>query len=213
MGHSSTWFDDTQIRALTQSLLEDSALEQAKVPVQFQEVIADMCAGAHFHTKGVKTSVLTHRGTQPGRSTADLLYNICMRRKMQVIQERLKSEGLIQSLEWFGNSLQFADSSATEQCVLTDAIFVDDMVIMTSPEKVTDIIPQAQAIATNVDTTMDAHGAQVNSTAGKTEAMINARGEGAPAFRRHMWLELQNNMLTAVGDKQVCLRVVENTSI
>ena len=198
----------THIRAITQSLLEVSALEHAKVPVLFQEVIADMCAGAHFHTKGVKTSVLTHRGTQPGRSTADLLYNICMRRKWQVVQERLKSEGLMQSLEWSGNSLQFADSSATEQCDLTDASFVDDMVIMTSPEKVTDIIPQAQAIAKIVDTTMDAHGAQVNFTAGKSEAMINARGEGAPAFRRHMWLKLQNNIWTAVGDKRVCLRVV-----
>ena len=87
------------------------------------------------------------------------------------------------------------------------------MAIMTSPEKVTDIIPQAQAIAEVVDITMDAHGAQVNFTAGKTEAMINTRGEGDPAFRRHMWLESQNNIWTAVGDKQVCLRVVENTSI
>ena len=35
-------FDDTQTRALTQSLFEDSAFAQAKVPVQFQEVIADI---------------------------------------------------------------------------------------------------------------------------------------------------------------------------
>ena len=80
---------------------------------------------------------------------------------------------------------------------------------MTSPEKVTDIIPQAQAIARIVETTMAAHGAQVNFTAGKAEAMINARGEGAPAFRRHMWFDLQNKIWTAVGEKQVCLRVVE----
>ena len=132
-----------------------------------------------------------------------------MRRKLQIIQGRLKSEGLIQSFEWSGNSLHIADGSATAKCDLTDATFVDDMVIMTSPDKVADIIPQAQAIARIVESTMAAHGAQVNFTAGKTEAMINARGEGAPAFRRHMWLELQNKIWTAVGDKQVCLRVVE----
>ena len=57
-------FDDTQIRDLAQSLLEDSALEQAKVPIQFQDVIAGMCAGAHFHTKGVKNfSIDTQRYT------------------------------------------------------------------------------------------------------------------------------------------------------
>ena len=141
-------FDDTQIRDLTQSLLEDSALEQAKVPIQFQDVIADMCAGAHFHTKGVNTSVLTHRGTQPGRSTADLLYNICMRRKLKVIQMRLKSKGLIQSFAWSGNSLHTADGSATARCDLTDATFVDDMVIMTSPDRVADIIPPGVAHTT-----------------------------------------------------------------
>ena len=79
---------------MTQHLLELSALEQANVPEHLSSLVGDTVHGAHSYASGLDTVVMTNRGTQPGRSMADLTFNLVMRRKVQRIRQRLDQEGV-----------------------------------------------------------------------------------------------------------------------
>ena len=122
--------EESEMYALTQNLLSLSAVEQADVPAHFESILSEMMAGAHFYTSGLKTAVMTNRGTQPGRSLADLTYNLVMTLKLKRIRARLLNMGLVTSVEWSGHRC-FLEK---QECCPTlddafDATFVDDTVI------------------------------------------------------------------------------------
>ena len=58
-------FNHTETREIAMNLMENAALQDAEASLHLQSVAADICYGAHFHTKGLVDSVITQGALSP----------------------------------------------------------------------------------------------------------------------------------------------------
>jgi len=207
-------FNQIETREIAMNLMENAALQDAEASLHLQSVAADICYGAHFHTKGLVDSVITQRGTQPGRSTADLFYNLTMTRILRRINQRLQSAKLLVELNWSGSStLEPYNGECAASATLCDSTFVDDMVVMLSPTCTSDIKPQIVAATQIIFSTIASYAGKVNVGPGKTEAMVAPRGQGTKEFQIELWTKGKSCIDIPLHGEVHTLRVVEITNI
>ena len=136
-------------------------------------------AGAHFFITGLSTCVYTNRGAQPGRSLADITYDLVMTRKLKLIRSRLQSAGLTTAIQWSGVRAYLPHHHANDsQIDAYDATFVDDTVLLLSPPTPNDVINFITKAAQITVASFHAFAGEVNFKKRQNRGSYNGQGGG-----------------------------------
>ena len=171
-------------------LLSDEGLDVAKLeqdiiphvvdfataPATATRIICDAHQQTWFTCPGSGACVETHRGSRPGSPIADLAYNILMSALLKRLQQALHQLPLLQQ----------AHSSLGIPAPIV--AWVDDIALPLPCSKAVELDTLLQQTMKVVHSVFHGFGLRLNCNRGKTEAVVQYRGPGAPAKRRDRFI-------------------------
>ena len=119
----------------------------------------------------------TQRGSRPGSPLADLAYNTMMQSLLREVQEIMDADGVLHT------------ACAALGLQTAPIAWVDDVAIPLLDCDATTMDSTTIRILRKVDAVFQRHGLRLNYSAGKTEAVIQYRGQSAPAMRQHRFID------------------------
>ncbi|CAE7410216.1 unnamed protein product [Symbiodinium natans] len=182
------------LQQLQHYISSEPVLEQQDASPLFLELARELHASTWFILHGDTQLVETHRGTRPGGSLADIVFNILF---AKVLQRRLSPamEVSLPKVPWHGQRTPFPDPDCPVQDhVVRDVVYADDLatfVVSPSAQRLPRLL--ADVAATTLDT-LAPHGLRANLGPTKTAAIVAPAGAGARAARKHLFVDMRGHM-------------------
>eukprot|EP00435_Cladocopium_sp_Y103_P058241 s483_g20.t1 len=146
-------------------------------PAAVQRLIRDAHQDTWFTCPGTDQCFATHRGSRPGSPIADLACNVLMTALLRKLQLALHDHPCL------------LRAHAFLECVSPTITWVDDVALpipCLHADEVDQLLRDTMSI---VHRTFEHFGLRLNSAAGKTEAIVQYRGPGAPDLRRSRFVD------------------------
>ncbi len=160
--------------------------DQIDVSPHLKALLTELHHNAWFCTEGVEDVAETGTGTKPGDPFGDLVFNFLFAKILDVIHQRLQSEGIGFKVQTNGcrtlssrGPLKFA-----EGC---DTAFVDDLAVLIMPASSHMVLDAVAIAATVVCDSLVKYAIRINCKPGKTEALIAYNGPDAKTFEKALW--------------------------
>ena len=171
-----------QAAGLDSDLVEESTSAYATEFLQTADPCLQRAAqDAHQHTWYTLANhdlcYETQRGSRPGSPLADLAYNTMMQSLLREIQEIMDADVVVHT------------ACAALGLHSAPIAWVDDVAIPLFDCDATTMDSATIRILRKIDAVFQRHGLCLNYSAGKTEAVIQYRGQSAPAMRQHRFIE------------------------
>ena len=162
-------------RRFVQGLQERGALASANVPDALQRLLQTTFRATWFTTNPAEQEVQhTSAGTIPGAPLADLLFQFCLDLVLHALSDHLEAEDI---------QARISHESA-ETCSAAPLSWLDDLAILLQARSPERAAPDASRATTLIGQYLSIVGIQLNTQAGKTEAIIVWRGPGCQAAKR-----------------------------
>jgi hypothetical protein len=166
-----------------------------------------------FSTQNVSTVVAAARGSRPGDTFGDVLFNFIAAWMLKEINLSLTAVDINVVIEWSGerNCIPAGQGSDFSPLELNQVAWVDDIVFLFRGKDPTSVIAKATVCTEIVVDTFAKYGFAVNLKPGKTECLLMFRGKEAAAAR-HQVLNVQGAKLpfnSIVHGKQMLNVVLE----
>ena len=145
-------------------------------PISLQRVLQDAHQSTWFTLANHDCAYQTHRGSRPGSPLADLAYNTMMQAVLTEVQIVMDKH----------NTHRQGCAKLGIQC--EPVAWVDDVAIPILAVNANQLDSATSDILCQVDQIFQAHGLRLNFSQGKTEAVIQYRGEQAPALRQERFI-------------------------
>ena len=199
--------EDTTFETFARELSQDAALGHG-ARGSFHAALADeILNGSWFRIRGDKSITVTNRGSRPGDSLADLLFNFAFRQLLGSVHEALDREGLLLTLQWSGTTGQLQEEPpATATAKMLGPIWADDLALLAMDSEPDRLLRKLKVMATRIQARLANAGMQVNFKAGKSEAVIQLRGPGAKTLRQELYRHEQPGFV--FGPQQTFVRIV-----
>ena len=174
---------------------DEPILREQSAADLFCEIAGELHRNTWFVLAGDTQVVETHRGTRPGGSLADVLFNILFCRVLQR-RDEVGSRSATPLIPWHGCRAPFASSpgDSTRAVVASDVVYADDLAsfLVTACASA---LPRAisSAAADTVDVLLP-HGLNANIGPTKTAAVAVPVGRGCRAVRRSLFSEGQGRL-------------------
>ena len=149
------------------------------VPSFWARAAADWHRCAAFHVPGSPDMVVTHAGTKPGDPLADLIFCIAFFQYQQELQQTLSDEGLLIHLPKPGPSLLEPCDDLTESVPFGTPAFFDDFFVPLVNDAPAGLLEDIQKTVACLISVGHRFGISINTSEGKTEAMIHLVGPTA----------------------------------
>ena len=156
----------------------------ADIPCHLRSMVAETHRSTCFTMRSTSSWAASRRGTRPGTSLADLVFNVIYTRPLKEITARLSAAGLLFSMRDLPTRRLSRFRDPVDE--LADATYVDDTAFMldVDNEEISDAVQHAISI---IHEQMLAHGWQVNYKPGKSALLVDPRGKGARQMHRHFY--------------------------
>ena len=145
-------------------------------PLNLQRLLQDAHASTWFTLAHHDGCYQTHRGSRPGSPLADLAYNTMMQSVLHEVTHVLSTDP---DHVMAGTHLGLQ---------VGPIAWVDDVAIPIMTMAAEHLEPVTIRILTKVEQIFQAHGLRLNYSSGKTEAVMQYRGTGAPALRKERFV-------------------------
>ncbi|CAE8636706.1 unnamed protein product [Polarella glacialis] len=219
-------------QALASNMKESAGAVFVDITSAFYSVIKQLChdvkgVGQHleavvgafnhhtwFSTQNVSTVVADARGSRPGDTFGDVLFNFIAAWMLKEINLSLTAVDINVVIEWSGerNCIPAGQGSDLSPLELNQVAWVDDIVFLFRGNDPTSVIAKATVCKEIVVDTFAKYGFAVNLKPGKTECLLMFRGKEAAAAR-HQVLNVQGAKLpfnSIVHGKQMLNVVLEH---
>ena len=137
---------------------------------------------------GADNVVATHRGSRPGDSWADVIFNVLFSQVLARVEADLRQRGLLLQLPRITDCNPWHRPASTDpQVSLFHATWADDLALLVSlgqPDRAPSRLANA---ASTLFEALKVYGMKIAFGKGKTEAMLLLRGKGAVAMRRQVF--------------------------
>ena len=151
------------------------AFEQA--PPTVARLIKDAHCNTWFTCPGSTKCFETTRGSRPGSPIADLAYNVMMSSLLKELQMALHQLPLLQQANCF------------LECPSPTVAWVDDIALPLPCLQASDLDALLESAMSEIHRVFRGYGLRLNCTAGKTEAIVQYRGTGAPERRKARFID------------------------
>ncbi|CAE7865768.1 unnamed protein product, partial [Symbiodinium necroappetens] len=176
--------DRDDLQALTHLIENEAILQQQDAPVLMRELAQEFHQQTWFVLHGDTHLISTFRGTRPGGTLADIMFNLLFGQALR----RRKSSSLrsaVPSVPWGGHRSPFprhleGSSSAKD---IPDIVYADDLCIPVVCDKASNLRSVVSAVAADTFDTLTPHALRVNLGPTKTAAIMAHTGVGSRAAR------------------------------
>ena len=191
--------DDGFLHDLHAALRQPSALVAAGVPPHLRGAICALRTDTYFKLPMQPDQVLTHIGTRPGDSFADVIFGYMMAKVLHKFQQDMDALGLLLHIpqeEAFG----LADSSAQAEFPFVGPCWMDDLCIcLTAKSNLT--LERALGTATGaILDTFKSFAMTPNLQPGKTAIVITPKGAGTKSWKRRLFGPNSDGNFYSVGE-------------
>ena len=172
------------------TIAEGSAFRAAGASPWLESIAAELHRGTWFCLKGDSTPVITHRGSRPGSSLADIMYSAGVER---IIAKRDSLRGCstdadcVPRIPWDGHRDLSASAAATQEAVLSDVIWADDLAECFLLTEASRAASQIGHEASCLDGAFASHGYTLSYGTSKTAALAYLGGPGSRAAKRALF--------------------------
>ena len=175
-------------------------------PVQHQ-VLQETLEGTYFTYTG-REFVQTFRGTRPGDSLADIVFNLVFSQVLMEVQQELKAQGLLLHVSLRQKRDPYF-SPVTEQVLpMFQVTWADDLAVLVEFEHVNQIESRLALIAHILLQKLQKYGMKVSIGETKTAAVVSPRGPGAVSIRRRLFANTNATFPVLLEDGCVQLPLV-----
>ena len=149
----------------------------AHAPPTVARLIKDAHCNTWFTCPGSTKCFETTRGSRPGSPIADLAYNVMMSSLLKELQMALHQLPLLQQANCF------------LECPSPTVAWVDDIALPLPCLQASDLDALLESAMGEIHRVFRGYGLRLNCTAGKTEAIVQYRGTGAPERRKARFID------------------------
>ncbi|CAE7029298.1 unnamed protein product, partial [Symbiodinium sp. CCMP2456] len=176
--------DCDDLQELTRLVEHEAILPQQDAPALMQELAHEFHQQTWFVLHGDEQMISTFRGTRPGGTLADIMFNLLFGQALK----RRKSSSLLSavpSVPWSGQRTLFPTSVAENSPLkdIPDIVYADDLCIPVVCEKASKLRGVVSAVAADTFDTLTPHALRVNLGPTKTAAIMAHIGPGSRAAR------------------------------
>ena len=186
------------VPALESAITEHSADFVSTAKVATVRVIQDAHQSTWYTLPGHDVCYDTARGSRPGSPLADLAYNTLMTKVLKSLEDKLQAHP------------QFQRVAVNLSMACPPVAWVDDVAIplaSPAPALLDQLVAEATAMARDA---FGEFGLRINMEKGKTEAVIQYRGQDAPQARLERFVEQRGHMQLGATFNGASLRVVSD---
>lgn len=161
------------------------ALESSGTRPFMQSLFREFYSRTWFTVPGSEQWTQTKRGSRPGDSFADICFGFALSKLLHRLELTLVHRFPFLQLEWSGNYDPF-ESAATQAVGPLIPVWADDLALVIfhdSPNELLRLLPE---ITTEVLHQLAVIGLQPNMKAGKTELLLDLRGQGSLRARQKL---------------------------
>ena len=206
------WSADTKLEEITQSLqLEPEDLQELATLVRDEPILRGDVGrdalhrlGREIHNqtwfimKDDKHVVATRRGTRPGSSWADSIFNILF---AKVVRRKRRSATCYYApvISWDGKRsldtmVSSGDGTLRRTIELPEIIFADDLAACSMTDEVARIERATIDTACGLITTFSHHGMRANFGRAKTACSITVNGRGCREIRQRLFVQMRGRL-------------------
>lgn len=169
---------------------EQPALEESDASPFLTNLFKEFYQSTWYSVTGSAVLTLTRRGSRPGDSFADICFGFVLSRIMRKIEERLVLEFPFMTLDWNCQCTPFQTADQQRSLGPLLPIWADDVAVAIRHESAKELLVNIPRIASQVLHALAVAGLQPNLKPGKTEILVELRGEGSLQAKR-MWMEAE----------------------
>ena len=187
--------------------LSDEDLQQLKLYVEQEPIMAHEGASAHltalarelhqqtwFSLAEDSCLIQTERGTRPGGTLADTIFNILFGRVLQRRQQGMQRD-FVPRVPWSGCRTPFPDRTAAafEVCV-SDIVYADDLCTPVVVPLAAQLRSAVSSVTADTLNTLSPHALRANLGPTKTAAVVAPIGDGSRQARHEMFTTLKGRV-------------------
>ena len=155
-----------------------------------ESLAAEMHRGSWFALRGDHVPVVTHRGSRPGSSLADIMYSAGVGRitaKRDSLRAADPNAGHVPRIPWDGRRDISSTEPPTQWISLSDVIWADDLAACFLLSDSARAAHQVGLEASFLDEAFGSHGYLLTYGTSKTAAMVLLGGRGSKAAKRTLF--------------------------
>ena len=160
-----------------------AAFDDADVPEQLKRIYQDAFDNTWYCVRGTKTLTATTQGTRPGDSYADLVFGFVLTRILRIVQDKMKSYGLLVQIPWTGCPSPQAGEQQRLQEYL-GPIWADDIAVVQQGDTPLDLTQRISKTAGLLMDMLACFGMSPNMAKGKSEVLLQLRGCGSQRLKK-----------------------------
>ncbi|OLQ10485.1 hypothetical protein AK812_SmicGene5799 [Symbiodinium microadriaticum] len=175
---------------VTAEIENGSAFRASGASPWLESLAAELHRGTWFCLRGDHVPVVTHRGSRPGSSLADIMFSAGVDRiiaKRDALRQLLTGAGSTPRIPWDGRRDLSAPEATTEAAQLSDVIWADDLAECFLLSDASRAALQIGLEASCLDEAFASHGYTLSYGASKTAALVHLGGPGSRAARRALF--------------------------
>ncbi|CAE7489937.1 unnamed protein product, partial [Symbiodinium necroappetens] len=172
------------------TLASGSAFRSKGASPWLESLAAEMHRGSWFALRGDHIPVVTHRGSRPGSSLADIMYSAgvgCIIAKRDSLRTADPNAGRVPCIPWDGRRDVSPAGAPTQWPSLSDVIWADDLAACFLLSDSARAAHQVGLEASFLDEAFGCHGYTLTYGASKTAAMVLLGGRGSKAAKRALF--------------------------
>ena len=169
------------------TLASGSAFRARGASPWLESLAAEMHRGSWFALRGDHVPVVTHRGSRPGSSLADIMYSAGVGRiiaRRDSLRAADPNAGQVPRIPWDGRRDLSPTGAPTHWISLSDVIWADDLAACFLLSDSARAAHQVGLEASFLDEAFGSHGYSLTYGTSKTAAMVLLGGRGSKAAKR-----------------------------
>ncbi|CAE7376905.1 unnamed protein product, partial [Symbiodinium necroappetens] len=172
------------------ALASGSAFRSNGASPWLESLAAEMHRGSWFALRGDHIPVVTHRGSRPGSSLADIMYSAgvgCILAKRDALRTADPTAGRVPRIPWDGRRDISPADAPTQWPSLSEVIWADDLAEFFLLSDSARAAHQVGLEASFLDEAFGSHGYTLTYGTSKTAAMVLLGGRGSKAAKRALF--------------------------
>lgn len=164
--------------ALTQHLTQPCATSQAGFSAHHCRQVNALHYATWFHMDKQQDKVLTSIGSRPGDCFADWVFTLLFSRVFSVLENKLGKAGLVERHPHATAPGLHGTIDHDSHSPQLGPTWMDDLAILVTADTAHELVDKSTNVLANLLTTCLEFGMRPNLSAGKTEIMLDFKGEG-----------------------------------
>ena len=191
---ASLGLDSEDLQMLRYYVEQEPILQQQEAGAQLTALARELHQQTWFILDGDDKTIETQRGTRPGGTLADVLFNVLFG-KVLARRQALSMQDMFPRVPWDGCRTPFpADLTAAPKVCITDIVYADDLCTPVICPRACQLRPAVSAVVADTMDVLTPHALRANLGPTKTAAVVAPLGEGSRQARHEMFVSLKGRV-------------------